>query len=194
MTNFDKIVRLIEALDKRTQKRGTGRKGPCLWRIGRASGEFLRMMVLATRPKNILECGTSAGYSTLFLADGARQVDAKVHTIEFQDIKIKLADKYFKKANLSKYINQVQGRVGEVLEKWNEKIDFVFFDADKKGQLSHLKKLEPKLSKSAIIISDNAGNMAENLRDYVRYVKNSSKYRSYLVDIDKGLMVSIKLK
>ena len=47
----------------------------------------LHALVLARKPKRILELGTSYGYSTLFLADAAKAVGAAVVTMELADYK-----------------------------------------------------------------------------------------------------------
>ena len=55
--------------------------------VGPEVGAFLHALILARRPRRILELGTSYGYSTLFLADAARAVGARVVTMELADYK-----------------------------------------------------------------------------------------------------------
>ena len=67
-------------------------------------------------------------------------------------------------------------------------------DADKSNYLNYIKQIEPFLNKEAIIISDNAIDFAELMKDYLNYVKSNEKYYSYLIPLDNGLMVSVKLR
>ena len=83
--------------------------------------------------------------------------------------------------------------MSEVLKTWDKKIDFLFIDADKKNYLKYLKKLEPFLNPGAIIAADNAVNFQDLMPDYLDYLRQSDKYYSYLLQIDNGLMISIKL-
>jgi len=55
------------------------------------TGEFLSVMIQATRAKQILEIGTSNGYSTLWLADAAAKMGGMVTTVEYSAYKIELA-------------------------------------------------------------------------------------------------------
>ena len=55
--------------------------------VGPEVGWFLHSLILARRPARILELGTSYGYSTLFLADAARQVGATLITMDLADYK-----------------------------------------------------------------------------------------------------------
>ncbi len=164
-----------------------------LWQIPRTSAEVLKAFALSNKSKVVLDLGTSAGYSALWLASAVRQFDGKVYTIELAKPKIEMAKKYFKKAKLDKYIEQIEGRISEVLGKWNKKVDFVFLDADKQNYLAYIKQFEPFLKSGSIIIADNASDFGHLMKDYLDYVSKSSKYYSFLLNIDHGLMVSIKL-
>ena len=67
-------------------------------------------------------------------------------------------------------------------------------DADKSNYLNYIKQIEPFLNKGSIIISDNAIDFAKLMKDYLNYVKTNEKYCSYLISLDNGLMVSVKLR
>lgn len=164
-----------------------------LWQIPRTSAEVLKCFALANKSKVILELGTSAGYSAIWLASAARQFDGKVYTIELAKPKIEMAKKYFEKAKLNKFIEQIEGKISEVLEHWNKKIDLVFLDADKHNYLAYIKQFEPFLIKGSVIIADNASDFDHLMKDYLEYVSKSAKYHSFLLNIDHGLMISVKL-
>src|SRR5213596_94795 len=68
--------------------------------ITRDTGEFLSVLVKATRARRVLEIGTSNGYSTLWLADAARTLGGTVTTIEFSEYKVGLATKNFARSGL----------------------------------------------------------------------------------------------
>jgi predicted O-methyltransferase YrrM len=63
--------------------------------ITRDTGEFLVVLVRATAARRVLEIGTSNGYSTLWLADAAREIGGSVTTVEFAEYKIGLASANF---------------------------------------------------------------------------------------------------
>jgi len=163
------------------------------WAIPRSSGQLLRMLVLANKPRTILELGTSFGYSALWLASGVRQYGGRVYTVDLIKPKIKTAKKYFKKAKLDGSITQIGGKISDVLNKWNKKVDFVFMDADKSNYLSYIKQLEPHIKKGTLIIADNAVNFGYLMKDYIAYMTNGGKYCSHLLKMDNGLLLSVKL-
>ena len=65
------------------------------------TGKFLHNLVIVSKAKNILEIGTSNGYSTLWLAEAAKQNKGKVTTIEILDFKVNMAKDNFKRAKLN---------------------------------------------------------------------------------------------
>jgi predicted O-methyltransferase YrrM len=200
--NFEKVCKELEKLDKTFLIKGVPKEYECiwvpnneikLWQIPRKSAEIIKGFALSNKSKTILELGTSAGYSGIWLASVAKKFNGKLYTIELAKPKIKLAKNYFKKAKLDKYIVQLNDSVFNVLNTWNKKIDFVFLDADKTNYLKYIKKFEPFLKKGSIIIADNAVDYGNLMKDYLKYVQTSSKYYSFLLNVDNGLMVSIKL-
>src|SRR5215212_4815682 len=72
--------------------------------ITRDTGEFLAVLVRATAARRVLEIGTSNGYSTLWLAEAAREIGGSVTTVELADYKLGLAAANFARAGLAPFI------------------------------------------------------------------------------------------
>ncbi|WP_211328789.1 O-methyltransferase [Shewanella algidipiscicola] len=103
--------------------------------ITRDTGEFLSILVQATRASKILKIGTSNGYSTLWLASVLLSC-GRIYTVEVNPQKISEARLNFEQAGVSAKITQLAGDVSEVLEHLTERVDFIFLDADRKAYLS----------------------------------------------------------
>ena len=86
-----------------------GSKNKGYFNIPADTGKFLYNLVLISKSKNILEVGTSNGYSTIWLAEAAKKNSGKVTTIEISEEKVKLAKENFKRAKLEKIITQIRG-------------------------------------------------------------------------------------
>ena len=146
-----------------------------MFNISRETGEFLHNLIKQFKPQNILEVGTSNGYSTIWLASAAKEF-GKVTTIEIDENKIKLAKENFKKANLDN-IHLVYGNALKIIPELNEEFDFVFLDAVKKDYLKYLKSI--KLSKGAIITAHNVVSHKNKMLDYLEFVKSNFESRTY---------------
>ncbi len=74
------------------------------------------------------------------------------------------------------------------------KFDLIFIDAAKEEYLEYLKLIERKLREGSVVVADNAGTFAEQMRDYLKYVRTSGKYGSeYRSFGEDGVEVSVKL-
>ncbi|MBI2654037.1 O-methyltransferase [Candidatus Woesearchaeota archaeon] len=171
-----------------------GRSHSGYYNISADTGEFFYMLVLIAKSKNILEVGTSNGYSTIWLGEAAKQSKGKVVTIEINEHKVKMAAENFKRAKLDKTIKIVHGDALKEIPKLKGKFDFLFLDAIKEDYINYLKRAYPKLTKNAIIVADNAIMFEKYMRDYLHYVRNHKNLRSVLVPIGSGVEFSLKVK
>lgn len=200
--NFEKVVKELEELNlSYSVPRGsTGYENVWapgnnikMWSVPRRSAELLRQYVLDRKAKTILELGTSSGYSTIWLASAAKENDGKVYTIEIAKPKIAFAQKYIKEAGLDNFVEIIEGDIDEVLKSWDKPIDLAFLDADKVKYKNYLEQIELFLNKGAVVIADNVTDYGYLMPDYLSYVKDGGKYDSTLLQMDNGLMVSVKL-
>lgn len=69
----------------------------------------------------------------------------------------------------------------------------MFIDAEKTEYLQYLKLVEEKLHAGSVIVADNAGVFADQMKGYLDRVR-SKMYRSRFVEVgDDGLEISIRL-
>ena len=170
-----------------------GRSHDGYYNIPPDTGQFLNMLVRVSKAKNILEIGTSNGYSTIWLAEAVKQNKGKVTTIEISEHKVKMASENFKRATLDKTIKVVHGDALKEIPKLKGKFDFLFLDAVKEDYINYFKLAYPKLTKKAIIVADNAIMFEKYMKDYLGYVRNHKNLRSVLVPIGSGVEFSLKL-
>jgi caffeoyl-CoA O-methyltransferase len=102
--------------------------------ISASQGSFLQLMARMVRASRILELGTFAGYSTIWLARGLTE-PGKLITIEANPIHAELAKANLERAGLT---DRVDLRIGKGLDRLPEleaesagPFDLVFIDADK---------------------------------------------------------------
>lgn len=169
-----------------------GRKRDGYWNISPDTGEFFHILVLISKAKNILEVGTSNGYSTIWLGEAVKQNNGKITTIEIAEHKVKMALKNFKRAKLGN-IKIVHGDAMKEIPKLKGKFDFLFLDAIKEDYIDYFKLAYAKLAKNAVVVADNAIMFERYMKNYLDYVRNNKNLRSVLVPIGSGVEFSLKL-
>jgi predicted O-methyltransferase YrrM len=122
---FTELEQFGEANDKSTADRSQR-----MLNITRDTGEFLSVIVRAMYARQILEIGTSNGYSTLWLASAARAIGGRVSTIEISDFKIELAEKNFMSSGLNSVITQIRADADRILANMETAaFDLIFLDS-----------------------------------------------------------------
>jgi predicted O-methyltransferase YrrM len=163
-----------------------------LWSVPRSTGEFLKFLVGVKSATTILEIGTSAGYSAIWLALGAIQTLGHVYTIDIFEPKIELAKKQIENAELEDWITILPGEARKIAEDWDREIDLLFLDADKENYLEYFHKLMPFLKPGGLIVADNAVDYGYLMKDYIDEVTHNAEVESYLLTMDNGLMMTFK--
>src|SRR3990172_2876728 len=120
----------LERHDAREREQGTPR-AERLRQVMPEGGRFLHTLVLATRPRPIVQIGTSGGSSTVWVATAARAVGASIVTLEIDPVKVRRATASLREAGVDGVATIVEGDAFAFLRERREPIDFVFLDAEK---------------------------------------------------------------
>ncbi|MGM0835850.1 MAG: O-methyltransferase [Bacillota bacterium] len=117
--------------------------------------ETLLQLLRLSSPKRILEIGAAIGYSSIRMATALP--DAKVVTIERDEVRYEQAVKHIKETGLTENIQLVFGDALEVFELIEKEghYDFIFIDAAKGQYEKFFTMYEPLLAENGVIITDN---------------------------------------
>jgi predicted O-methyltransferase YrrM len=161
--------------------------------IGPKKGSILVDLVHRTKPKRILEIGTFIGYSTILIAKELES-DVEIITIEIHEDEVEVARENIRNAEVKPKIILLTGNALNLLPKLTGTFDMVFLDAEKTKYFDYLKLIEGKLRIGSVLAADNAGFYANQMKDYLIYVRTSGKYTSqYISENGDGIEVSEKL-
>lgn len=171
--------------------------------ITKETGELLNMILRIGKVKNILEIGTSTGYSTLWCAEAIIENQGKIISIEQNSNKINRAQKNFQDANVSEYISIMEGVAMEILRKLKsqsenkEHFDFVLIDADKENLIEYFEMILPMVSIGGVVVTDNMlypEKYKQHMKKYSDHIKNNSNVRTITSSIGNGEEITIKLR
>lgn len=105
------------------------------------AGKLLKLLVMTSRAKRVLEIGTLAGFSTIWMAQGLPD-DGRLVTCEYLTKHAEVARKNVDAAGVG---HKVDIRVGAALDtlpalenEGQDPFDFVFIDADKENDPQYL--------------------------------------------------------
>ena len=197
----DKVTAVLDAYHQRMRDERDGRfaGGPpgvgvrdrYLLPVGPESGQLINILARSLKAPNIVEIGTSYGYSGIWLAEAARASGGKVTTIELQDYKIAHAREMAAKAGLTDHIEFREGDALEILASLPKGIDFVLLDLWKDLYVDCLDAFYPKLNPGALIVADNMIYPGgDDVDVYGRAVRAKPGMTSVLLPVGAGLELS----
>ena len=146
--------------------------------VDTVNGRMLRMLVETTGAKNVVEIGTSTGYSGLWTCLGLRNTGGRMTTFEIDPGRAGQARKHFDEAGVGGLVDIVVGNAHEKLAQVKGPIDLVFLDADKEGYASYLKALLPLVRPGGLITADNIAMAPE----YVKAVTTDPQLETVFFD------------
>jgi caffeoyl-CoA O-methyltransferase len=157
-------------------------------------GLFLNILVKSTKAINVLEIGTSNGYSTIWLGLATQENKGQLITLEVDPLKVKMAKENLEKAGLANTVKLIEGDAKQTLSILEKKFDFVFLDAEKEDYLEYFQLIFPKLKVGGVIVADNVISHAEDLKEYINFVRANPNTQSVLVPIGRGEELTLKIR
>jgi predicted O-methyltransferase YrrM len=162
--------------------------------VARTTGQFLFALVAPQTDCEVLEIGGSRGYSTIWLAAGARNLGGHVLSLESAPRKIEAWQANIAAAGLDEWADLIEGDAHETLAGIDDVFDVVFLDAEK-GQYEDLFQLaRSKLEPAAVIVADNVLSHADPLAAYSQARQADPTLESVTVPLDRGLELSVVLR
>jgi predicted O-methyltransferase YrrM len=126
--------------------------------VSPVQGKLLHLIARVASARRILEIGTLAGYSTIWLAR-ALPADGRLVTLEAESRHAEVARSNIERAGLSRIVEIRIGRAIETLPRLASEdagpFDLVFIDADKPGTPDYLTWALKLTRSGSIIIVDN---------------------------------------
>ncbi|MHC4582227.1 MAG: O-methyltransferase [Planctomycetota bacterium] len=143
--NEKKILGILDDIRTRQQYRN----------VPPQDGRLLRLLAQSMNAKNVVEIGTSTGYSGIWFGMALQKTGGKLVTFEIDAQRAATARANFKRAGMADIITLVEGDAHEKVTDLKDPIDILFLDADKEAYVDYLNKLLPLIRPGGLIIGHN---------------------------------------
>ena len=173
--------------------------------IGAGGGAALRVLAAAISARSVVEVGTGAGVSGLYLLEGMAE-DGVLTTIDIEAEHQRAAKDAFAEAGIRpQRARLITGRALDVLPRLTDgAYDLVLVDADKTDVDAYLEQALRLLRSGGVLAVDNAlwkGKVADPaqrdesttaIREMGKHVKANDALVPALLPVGDGLLVAVK--
>ncbi|MDE2876388.1 MAG: O-methyltransferase [Gemmatimonadota bacterium] len=170
-----------------------------------ATARAVQILLRATGARRVLEIGTLAGYSAVWLAR-ALPPDGELITLEIDPDRAAVARESVEDAGLAA---QVEVRVGDALDLMvamdpDPPFDAVFLDADKERYCDYLEQAARLVRHKGLLVADNAlwrgevldpegfGGLAVDIHRFNERVAADERFEATILPVGDGLMVGVR--
>jgi predicted O-methyltransferase YrrM len=186
------VLERLEAEDADERTRGVAREERSR-AVAPTTGRFLFSLVAPNAGCEVLEIGGSRGYSTIWLAAGARYLGGRVLSLEHDSAKCEAWRRNIEEAGLEEWAELIEGDAFETLAELEDVVDVVFLDAEKEDYERLFGLARTTLEPGGLVVADNVLSH-EELSAYAEARQADPTLLSVTVPLDRGLELSVVLR
>jgi predicted O-methyltransferase YrrM len=161
--------------------------------VAPTTGRLLFGLAASQAGVEVLEIGGSRGYSSIWLAAGARVLGGRLVSLESDPAKCEAWRRNVADAGLEEWAELVEGDAHETLARTEDVFDLVFLDAEKIDYEALFTLARPLLEPGGVVVADNVVSNIETLGAYSAARQSDPTLSSVTVTLDRGLELSVVL-
>ncbi len=161
--------------------------------VAPTTGRFLFALAASQAGIEVLEIGASRGYSSIWLAAGARLLGGRVLALEHDPAKCKAWRANVAAAGLEEWAELVEGDAFATLGAAEDTFDLVFLDAEKDDYEELFVLARPLLEPGGLVVADNVTSHTDPLAAYSAARQADPTLSSVTLPLDRGLELSVAL-
>jgi predicted O-methyltransferase YrrM len=183
-------MRALEERDSMDRVDGTAHLDR-LRQIPPETGRFIALLAASSPAGSWIEIGTSAGYSSLWLALACRERVQVLTTFEVLETKATMARATFASAQVNDVVTSVHGNFLDFVDNLDD-IAFCFLDAEKDVYGPCYEAVVPRLVPGGLLVADNAISHQEDLAPMIDAALVDPRVDALVVPIGKGELICRK--
>ncbi len=175
---------------------------PPIW-IAPEQGSFMQLLLKISRAREVIEVGTLAGYSAVWMARGL-PIGGRLRTVEASAAHADFAEQWISRSDVKDRISVFRGKGEKILPQFKtNSADAAFIDADKEQYPLYFREALRIVRPGGIIMADNAfgfGRLfdakdpgASAMRTFNEIIAKEKSLQSIIVPVGDGLWVGLKL-
>jgi len=162
--------------------------------VAPTTGRFLFALAASQAGIEVLEIGGSRGYSSIWLAAGARTLGGRLVSLEHDPAKCDAWRANVAEAGLEEWAELIEGDAFATLRGIEDVFDLVFLDVEKEDYEALYALARPLLEPGGLVVADNVLSHGEPLAAYSAARQSEPTVSSVTVPLDRGLELTVVLR
>ena len=162
--------------------------------VAPTTGRFLFALAASQAGIEVLEIGGSRGYSSIWLAAGARTLGGRLVSLEHNPAKCDAWRANVAEAGLEEWAELIEGDAFATLRGIEDVFDLVFLDVEKEDYEALYALARPLLEPGGLVVADNVLSHGEPLAAYSSARQSEPTVSSVTVPLDRGLELTVVLR
>jgi predicted O-methyltransferase YrrM len=157
------------------------------------TAELLGVLIRASGSQQILELGTSNGYSTIWLADAAAATGGAVLSIDVDAARTELAANHLRDVHLKDHVTfQAEDAELTLARSSDSQWDFIFLDAERPAYPGYMPDLLRTLAPGGVLAVDNVNSHGHELVQFTSLIEAEQLLTQTVVDVGAGLRLAVR--
>lgn len=177
----------LEAIDRQDRSDGTPHQQR-LRQVPAETGRLLALMASLAPPGPMLEIGTSAGYSSLWISLACLEAGRLLTSYEVLPQKVTIARDTIRQADVRAFVRIVQQDGLQALRE-TKRVAFLFLDADKDRSMDYYEIALTRLISGGLFLADNAISHRDKMGPMIDAAMAEPHLDALVVPVGKGVLV-----
>lgn len=163
------------------------------------SAQFLAALIMTNDAQQVLEIGTSTGYSTLWIAYALAQINqqlgdtcARLTSIELDEWRLLTARNHLRTLSLDGCVSLQQVDAKDFLQAATARYDVIFLDAERKFYLAYVADFKRLMQVGDALIVDNVLSHADEVADFLAAFTQDDNFLCTTIPIGAGLFMAVR--
>ena len=184
-------MRELEQMDS-IERRGAMAHFDRLRQIPSGTGRFLALIAATAPEGELIDIGTSGGYSALWISLACRALGRGLTTFEIAEAKVALATETFRKAGVDDIVSIVSGDAREELGGQSD-VAFCFLDVEKHFYEECYEAVIPKMVSGGLLVADNVISHAGDLSGFLDRAESDERMDTMVTPVGEGVLLARRI-
>ncbi len=156
------------------------------------TARLMAVLVRAMGARDLLEIGTSNGYSTVWLADAARATGGRVTSVDIDPARTAMAAENLRRTGLEDVVELRTDDAAETLRAAPDATyDFIFLDSERPAYVAYWPELVRVLRPSGLLVVDNVISHAGEVAEFIALVEAEERVEQALAPSGSGALLVV---